>query len=178
MCEPATLALIATTVGPAMTAAVSSGAASAALTGVGIAADISAQNKAAKGNARNAKIAMNQEQATTTEQYIEQNRSLLQGGFDAILEGRAAESEAYTSAIQNGVQGASVKAVLRDRKQKTARGAGRTNQEMDSLKRQTGANLDHIRSKAQGRINQSPTTSIGFGDLARIAAPMVNAQMD
>jgi len=139
---------------------------------------INEQNGAAKANARNAKLAMNDEQATTTEQYIEQNRSLVQGGFDAILAGRSAESEAYTSAIQNGVQGASVKAVLRDRSQKTARSAGRVGQEMDSLSRQTGANLNHIRSKAQGRINSTPTTSFGFGDLAKIAAPMVNAQMD
>ena len=178
MCEPVTLTAIASSVGPMMATAVSSGAASAGLAAVSSVSAINNQNKAAVGNARNAKIAMNEEQATTTEQYIEQNRSLVQGGFDAILAGRSAESEAYTSAIQNGVQGASVKAVLRDRSQKTARSAGRTRQEMDSLSRQTGANLNHIRTKAQGRINSTPTTSFGFGDLAKIAAPMVNAQMD
>ena len=174
MCEPVTLA----TIGTMASSAMASGAASAGLAAVSTVSAINSQNKAAVGNARNAKLAMNDEQASTTEQYIQQNRSLVQGGFDAILAGRAAESEAYTSAIQNGVQGASVKAVLRDRSQKTARGAGRTNQEMDSLSRQTGANLNHIRSKAQGRINSNPTTSFGFGDLAKIAAPMVNAQMD
>lgn len=174
MCEPVTLA----TIGTMASSAMASGVASAGLAAVSTVSTINNQNKAAVGNARNAKLAMNDEQATTTEQYIQQNRSLLQGGFDAILAGRAAESEAYTSAIQNGVQGASVKAVLRDRSQKTSRGAGRTNQEMDSLSRQTGANLNHIRSKAQGRINSTPTTSIGFGDLARIAAPVVNAKMD
>jgi len=178
MCEPVTLTAIATAAGPALSTAIASGAASAGLAAVGTVAAIGKQNDAAVANASAAKTAMNGEIATTTEQYIEQNRSLVQGGFDAILAGRAAEAEGYTSAISNGVQGASVKAMLRDRKQKTARGAGRTGQEMDSLARQTGANFKHIGSKAQGRINGVATTSFGIGDLAKIAAPMVNAQMD
>ncbi len=140
--------------------------------------EINGQNAAAVKNAAYAKSAANDEIATTTEQYIEQNRSLVQGGFDAILEGRAAEAEAYTSAIQNGAQGASVKAVLRDRKQKTARGAGRTKQEMASLSRQTSANFKHIGSKTQGRINSVPTTSLGIGDLAKIANPAIRSQME
>lgn len=167
MCEPVTLATI-----------LSSGAASAGLSAVSSVAGISAQNNAAASNATNAIASMNNEIATTTDQYIEQNRSLVQGGFDAILAGRAAEAEGYTSAISNGVQGASVKAMLRDSKQKTARGAGRTGQEMASLRQQAGASFKHIGSKTQGRINGVATTSFGFGDLAQIAAPMVNAQMD
>lgn len=149
-----------------------------ALRGISTISEIQEQNSAAGANARNAIRAQNDETATTTEQYIEQNRSLIQGGFDAILEGRSAEAEAYTSAVQNGVQGASVKAVLRDRQQKTSRSTGRTKQEMDSLARQTGANFKHISTKAQGRINSVPTTSFGLGDLAKIATPAVRSQME
>jgi hypothetical protein len=145
---------------------------------LGTVAGINAQNGAAIENSVHAKSAMNDEIASTTEQYVEQQRSLVQGGFDAILAGRDAESEAYTSAIANGVQGASVKAMLRDHKQKTGRSAGRTNQEMASLARQTEGNFAHIGAKAQGRINSVSTTSFGIGDLAKIATPVINAQMD
>lgn len=149
-----------------------------ALEAISSVSDINEQNGAAKANARNAKIAMNDEIATTTEQYIEQNRSLLQGGFDEILAGRAAQSTAYTSAIENGVQGASVKAVFRANAQKASRSAGRTAQEMDSLARQTGASFKHITSTTQGRINSVPTTSFGIGDLAKIASPYVKSKME
>lgn len=159
MCEPTTMALM-------------------ALQGASTVSAIQSQNSAAVANSQHAISAGNDETASTTEQYIEQSRSLIQGGFDAILEGRANEALAYTSAIENGVQGASVKAMLRDRKQKTGRSAGRTNQEIDSLTRQTGANYKHIASKTQGRINSVPTTSFGLGDLAKIAAPAVRAEME
>ena len=139
---------------------------------------ISEQNGSAAANAANATQAANNEYASTTAQYIEQNRSLIQGGFDAILEGRAAESAAYASAIENGVQGASIKAVMRSQRQNTRRGAGRTRQELQSLRTQTGANYDHIASKQQGRINSVPTTSFGIGDLAKIATPAVESQME
>lgn len=153
----------------------------AAMSGLSVlssAGEINAQNSAAVSNAANAKQAMNDEQASTTQGFLEQNRSLIQGGFDAILEGRAAESSAYASAIQNGVQGASVKASLRNIRQKTNRSTGRTAQEITSLKDQTGANLKHIRSKAQGRINSVPTTSFGLGDAAGALAPIVKKYQD
>lgn len=159
MCEPTTIAMM-------------------ALQGASAVSGIQSQNTAAARNASHAISAGNDEAASTTEQYIEQNRSLIQGGFDAILEGRQAEALAYTSAIENGVQGASVKAMLRDRRQKAGRSQTRLNQEMDSLARQTGANYKHIASKTQGRINSVPTTSFGLGDLAKIAAPAVRAEME
>ena len=139
---------------------------------------IGAQNSAAVQNDAHAKAAMNDEYVSSTEQYIEQNRSLIQGGFDAVLEGRANESIAFASAIENGVQGSSVKALLRDHRQKTQRSSGRTKQEMKSLKDQTGANYKHIRSKAQGRINSVPTTSFGLGDVANALSPIVKGQME
>jgi len=155
MCEPSTLA--------AMTAA------QVGLSAISRNEEIKAQNTAAYANARNAKVAMNDEMVTSTGQYIEQQRGLIQGGFDAILEGRQAESTAFTSAIENGVQGASVKAVLRDNRQSAGRNTSRLNNEMDSLSTQQSANYRHIQSKAQGRINSVSTTKWGLGDIAKIA---------
>lgn len=159
MCDPLTIAM-------------------AGLNAASSASAIGAQNSAAVKNDAHAKAAMNDEYVSSTEQYIEQNRSLIQGGFDAVLEGRANESIAFASAIENGVQGSSVKALLRDRRQKSSRSAGRTEQEMKSLKDQTGANYKHIRSKAQGRINSVPTTSFGLGDAANALSPIVKGQME
>lgn len=159
MCDPLTIAM-------------------AGLSAASSASAIGAQNSAAVKNDAHAKAAMNDEYVSTTEQFIEQNRSLIQGGFDAVLEGRANEATAYASAIENGVQGASVKAVLRDHRQKTQRSSGRTKQEMKSLKDQTGANYKHIRSKAQGRINSVPTTSFGLGDAANALSHIVKGQME
>lgn len=159
MCEPTTLAM-------------------AGLSAMSSVSQINAQNKQAAQNAANAKQAANDSYASTTQGFIEQNRSLLQGGFDAILEGRANESVAYASAVENGVQGASVKAALRAARQKTNRNQVRTSQEMESLRTQTGANLKHIRSTTQGRINSVPTTSFGLGDVAGIIAPIVKQQME
>lgn len=159
MCDPATLGL-------------------AAISGIQSMSSISSQNKASAANTANALEANNNETEQTTAQYIEQQRSLLQGGFDAILKGRANESTAYTSAIQSGVQGASIKALLRDQKQKTARSAVRTGQEMTSLQNRTGASYEHIAAKTQGRINSVAPTGFTIGDAAGILAPIVKSQMD
>lgn len=133
---------------------------------------IDAQNQAAMENNAAANKAAADEQDETTRGFVEQQRSLIQGGFDAILEGRAAEAEAYTSAISNGVQGSSLKAVLRDQRQKSGRNQSRVGQEMKSLKTQTGANYKHIRSKAMGRTAQVSTTKMNLGDAAGILAPI------
>ena len=153
-------------------------AAMAGLQAVSSMSAITAQNAAAAENAQNAQIAANGEYASTTAAYVEQNRSLIQGGFDAILEGRANESIAYTSAIQNGVQGSSVKAVLRDARQRKARNSGRTKMELDSLQTQVGASYAHIDATAKGRINSVPTTSFGFGDAASILSPILSSQTE
>ena len=177
MCEPVTIAAIASTVGPALASAAPTIAATG-LAAVSSVSAINSQNAAATKTRAHAVSSANDETASSTSQYIEQNRSLIQGGFDAILEGRANESAAYSSAIENGVQGASIKAILRSNKQSTARSSGRTTQEMASLKTQTGASYKHISAKAQGRINSVPTTSFGIGDLAKIAAPGIKSQME
>lgn len=141
-------------------------------------AEIEAQNKHAAATGRLAKSAMNDEMASTTAGFIEQNRSLIQGGFDAVLAGRAAESTAYASAIENGVKGASVKATLRSLKQNTERSTGRTKQEIKSLSDQHGMNLKHVVSKAKGRMAGAPTTEWGIGDTAQALAPIVRSFQD
>ena len=159
MCEPTTIAM-------------------ASLSAIQSASAISDQNKASAANRVNANDAMNDEIEQSGKQYIEQNRSLIQGGFDAVLQGRADEATSYTSAIENGVQGASVKALMRSQKQITDRNAGRTRQEMTSLSDQQGANFKHIAAKAQGRINSAPTTGWTIGDTASVLAPIVKAEME
>lgn len=150
----------------------------AGLSAISKASAINAQNQAHVANAANALEANNNEIEQSTEQYIEQQRSLIQGGFDAILEGRDAESIAYTSAIENGVQGNSLKAILRDQAQTAGRNAVRNSQEMGSLRRQTGANFDHITAKTKGRISSVSSTKWTLGDTASVLAPIVRSQMD
>jgi len=159
MCEPVTLAM-------------------AGLSGLQSVSSISSQNAAAVGNYSNAIQAANDQTAQEQLSYTEQSRGLVQGAFDAILAGREAESLSYTSALENGVQGNSIKNMLRSARQKTNRTRSRFRQEQESLRVQTGANLRHVGTKAQGRINQVPTTSFGLGDLASIATPIVRAEME
>lgn len=159
MCEPATIAM-------------------SALSAAGSMASISNQNDAAADNRANAIQAQNDQNESTTKKYIEENRSLIQGSFDSVLAGRAAEADAYTSAIANGASGNSVKALMGSKKQVESRNAARTKQEMSSLRDQTGANFKNIRSKAQGRINQTPTTSFGIADAAKALTPIVRGQME
>lgn len=149
-----------------------------ALQGIQSFAAIDAQNDAAAANRSLAVQAQNDENEQTTRQFIEQNRSLLQGSFDAILEGRANEASAYTSAIENGVQGSSVRAVLRDQRQQAGRNKSRSEQERKSLQTQTGASLRHIGSKTQGRINSVAPTRFSLGDAAGILAPIAKSQME
>lgn len=149
----------------------------AGLSAVGKVAEVNAQNEASALNRQNAITAMNDEQSQEMDSYIEQNRSLIQGGFDAVLQGREDEATAYTSALQNGVQGGSVKAVLRENRQRASRNAYRTEQEQDSLRTQTGHNQRGIQAKAQGRINSVPTTSFNFGDLGTVLSPIMRSAM-
>ena len=159
MCEPTTIAM-------------------AGLSAMGSMSAINAQNEAAVKNAANAKAAMNDQYADQSRQYIEKNRSLIQGGFDSILAGREAESDAFTSAIANGVQGASIKAMLLDTRQQTARSDTRTRQEMESLEGQVNSNFKNIRSDTQGRINSVSTTRFGLGDAAKALTPIVRYGME
>lgn len=159
MCDPATLGM-------------------AALSGIQSMSAINAQNEASAQNRANALQAANDEREQSDFKMIEENRSLIQGGFDATLAGRANEAIAYTSALENGVQGASLKALMRDGKQKTARSATRTGQEIKSLTTQQSVNYRGITTKTQGRINSVPTTGWTLGDTAGVLAPIVKSQME
>lgn len=161
MCDPVTIAI-----------------SQAAISAAGSMESINAQNDAAAANRANAVQAQNDQNASTTKKYIEENRSLIQGSFDSVLAGRAAEADAYTSAIANGASGNSVKALMGSKKQVESRNAARTKQEMSSLRDQTGANFKNIRSRTQGRINQTPTTSFGIADAAKALTPIVRSQME
>lgn len=149
----------------------------AGLSAVSSAAEISAQNQASAKNAEMAVNSMNLEYAQTQDEYIERNRSLLQEGFDQVLKGRADQATAYTSALENGVQGNSIKAMLRNSRMKADTNANRYKQEQDSLRRQTSNRFSHITAKAQGRIAAVPQTSFGFGDVASALTPIVKSQM-
>jgi hypothetical protein len=150
----------------------------AGLSLIGTMNTINNQNDHAEANAQNAKIAANQEREGTDASYIEQHRSLIQGAFDSVIAGREAEATSYASAIENGVQGSSVKASLRSLRQKSDRNTARTSQEMKSLRSQTQSQYRHINAKATGRIASVPTTSFGLGDAATVLAPIVRGQME
>lgn len=149
----------------------------AGLNAVGQMSAISAQNDAAARNRQNALQAMNIEQQQNTENYLEQQRSLIQGGFDAVLAGRENEATAYTSALQNGVSGGSVRAVLRDQRQAAGRNKSRNQQEQSSLQTQTERNQQGSVATARGRINQVPTTGFNFGDLGVTLSPILRSAM-
>ena len=159
MCDPATLAL-------------------SALSGVQSMAQVNAQNKAHAANRANALQAQNDSIDQQGQQYTEQNRSLIQGAFDAELAGRAAESAAYTSAIANGVQGASVRQMMRSKGQVASRNAQRAKQETASLRAQAGNNLRGLSTNTQSRINSVSRTKFGLGDAASMLTPIVRSQMD
>jgi len=152
-----------------------------AMAGLSAAKSMSAindQNEAAAANRRNAIIAQNNKIEEQGRQYIEQNRSLIQGGFDSVLAGRAAQADAYTAAIANGVQGNSVKAMLSNQRMASQRNTQRTNQEMSSLSDQTDANFRNIRAGTQGKINSVSTTSFGLGDAAQALTPIIRNEME
>lgn len=151
------------------------GAVSGGLSLMASQAQVDEQNAAAARNRQHSLLAANEEYAQVQDRYIEENRSLIQGGFDSILAGRADEATAYASALQNGVSGNSVKAVLRDHRQMTGRNKSRTSMEAASLRKNATNNFTNVRSRAQGRINQVPTTSLNMGDYASALSPILRA---
>jgi hypothetical protein len=143
-----------------------------ALNAVGTVAGIQSQNSHSAAVAANARQAANNQYAAESSNYVQQNRALIQGGFDAILEGRAKEAIAYTSAIENNGAGNSLRAVLADRRGKTGRGMDRFAQEADANKAQLDTKFKSIETQAAGRMASAPPTSFGLGDLVGIVAPI------
>ena len=159
MCDPATLVV-------------------AGLNAVQSVAAINDQNAASAANRALALQAQNEQIDSEGQSFVEQNRSLIQGGFDAVLGGRQAEADAYTSAIYNGVQGASVKAMMRDKGMTATRNKNRAADEIASLGTQATANFKHIAAQTRGKIASVATTSFGIGDVAGILTPIAKSQMD
>lgn len=139
---------------------------------IGTMSSINAQNEAALANAQNAKLAANNEYVQNTRQMLDQNRAILQTGMDLTLQGREAESRAYTSAIGSGVQGSSVRALLRDKRFASTRNRQRNQQEQTGLKNALKTRNEQARSRAEGRIASQPMTSFGIGDALGILAPI------
>lgn len=142
------------------------------LNAVGTMAGISSQNRAAAANARNAKSAANDQYVQNSRSYIDESRSILQSGMDMVLQGREAESRAYTSAIQSGVTGTSVRALMRDKGLAATRNRQRNQQDLAGLKTSTETRNKQSRATARARIAQMPSTSFGIGDAASILAPI------
>jgi len=133
---------------------------------------INSQNEASLANAQNAKLAANNEYVQNTRQMIDQNRAILQNGMDLILQGREAESLAYTSAAGAGVRGASIRALMADKRFTMTRNKQRNRQEQEGLMNALQTSNEQARAKAEGRIASQPMTSFGLGDALGILAPI------
>ena len=130
------------------------------------------QNTASARNTAAARSASSDSQQSTVARYVEDQRSLIQAGLDSTLEGREAEALAYTSAIENGVQGTSVNEVIMEKRALEARNANRSAQEMDSLRTNVGIDFANIDAQRQSRENSVPRTKFS---MAKIAAAGVDA---
>lgn len=135
-------------------------------------AGIGAQNAASDANAMSAKLAANNEYVQNTRAYIDETRSILQSGMDLVLQGRAAESMALTSSIQSGVQGSSVRALMRDMSFASARNRQRNQQELQGLKSATTTRNEQTSARTKARIESVPRTRFGLGDAVSILAPI------
>lgn len=135
-------------------------------------AGISAQNSASNANAQNAKLAANNEYTQNTRSYLDENRAILQTGLDLILQGREAESRSYTSAIGSGVQGSSVRSLMRESAFATARNRQRNRDEQTGLRNSLKTSNEQTRARTEARIASVPRTSFGIGDALGILAPI------
>ena len=133
------------------------------------------QNLASSKNSMAARTAATNENMSTTQRYVQDQRSLIQAGMDSVLEGRAAEALAYTSASENGVQGTSVNEVIMEKRALEGRNSNRSQQEMESLKTNTGIDFSNIDTKRQNRENSVPRTKFS---MVKIAGAAANAASD
>lgn len=142
---------------------------------VGTMAKINEQNAASNRNSAAARAAAVGEYQSINSRYVEDQRGLIQAGLDMTLEGRAAEAVAYTSSVENGVQGTSVAEMILDNRAKRGRNTNRNEQEMASLRENVGIDLSNIDTKRQQRENSVPRTSFGVGDALKIGSTAVDA---
>lgn len=140
-------------------------------------ARVSEQNTASAKNSMASRIAASNENMSTTQRYIQDQRSLIQSGLDSVLEGRAAEALAFTSAIENGVQGTSVNEVIMEKRSLEGRNASRLDAEMDSLRTNVGIDYTNIDARRQNRENSVPRTSFQIAGIAGAAADAASSLM-
>lgn len=129
-------------------------------------ARVSEQNNASAKNSMASRMAATNENSSTTQKYIEDQRSLIQAGLDMVLEGRSAEALAYTSAVENGVQGTSVNEVIMEKRALEGRNASRSEAEMDSLRTNVGIDYTNIDARRQSRENSVPRTKFSMAGIS------------
>jgi hypothetical protein len=135
------------------------------------------QNEAHAKNSMAARTAATNENMSTTQRYVQDQRSLIQAGMDSVLEGRAAEALAYTSAVENGVQGTSVNEVIMEKRALEGRNSNRSQQEIESLRTNTGIDFSNIDTKRQNRENSVPRTKFSMAKIAGAAADAASGLM-
>ena len=132
---------------------------------------VNEQNAASSRNTSAARAGAASSYQSTTAKYVENQRSLIQAGLDSVLEGRANEALAYTSAVENGVQGTSVAEVIMEKRSLEGRNKQRSSQEQSSLRTNVGIDFQNINAKREERENSVSRTKFS---MARIAGPALD----
>jgi CHASE3 domain sensor protein len=171
MCDPITVGSV--TLGASSQLAIASGAANL----MGSMSAVNAQNQAALNNAAAARRGAANEQNQEMESYVETNRSMLLASMDRVLQARSLTDLSMVSAIENGAGGQTMMDALSERNSVAARNIYRDRLERESLKTQTGRNLNAIREKAAGRIASVPTTRLNMGHIAQAGSQVAQGFM-
>ena len=137
---------------------------------LGSISDINAQNQAALNNAAQARGAAAYKQDQEMEAFVEYNRQMLMTSMDRALQARSATDLAMVSMFETGGGGQAMTDMLGERKSVEARNLYRDRLERNSLKIQTGRNLENYTEEAKGRIAQVPTTSLNMGHIMKAGA--------
>jgi len=148
------------------TLAIASGVSSAASGILGA----KATNSAARRTWRNALKDRAFQYRQAQRQFIEQDRSARQAGYDAALQARAARASAVNSGASGGISGNTVDALIAEQMRVGARNQSRIQDQRTNNRAAFSARTEKIQSQTQSRINQTPTDSFGFLDAASIAA--------
>lgn len=143
MCDPVTIALMATAGG---------------LQGIQAAEEA---NELSAANRANSLEAMGKEADAANVRYQEESRAAVQEAYDLALEGRAAEATYLNMAATSGVMGTSVNEGLYAAMNTTATNAQRFAQEQASRELGQTLNLAGIEATATNRINSMPGMSRG-----------------
>lgn len=171
MCEPVTLGSM--TLGASQQLAIAQGGASL----LGSISQVNAQNQAALNNAAAARRSAANEQNQEMESYVETNRSMLLAAMDRVLQARSLTDLTMVSAVENGAGGQTIMDALSERNAVAARNIYRDRLERESLRTQTGRNLNAIREKAAGRIASVPMTRLNMGHIAQAGSSVAQGFM-